>query len=133
MENFSTLAIVSIIGSGIGWLFGGWTISLTVLSIFMSVEIISRIISHIVNKNRLSADAVFKQFYRKITIMMVIILANALDMLVGDGTPIFKSITVMYYTGYEGLAIRENIKAVDIKIPNVISDKLEQMEKEDNK
>ena len=63
--------------------------------------------------------------------MLVIILANALDMLVGDGTPLFKSLTVMYYTGYEGLAIRENIKAVDIKIPKAISDKLEQMEKED--
>ena len=131
MENLSFLGLLSLIGGGLSFLVGGWSVSLTVLSIFMVVEIVTRIIKHIISKDRLTADAVFNQFYKKITIMLVIVLANALDMLVGDGTPLFKSITVMYYTGYEGLSIKEHIKAVDIKMPKAINDKLEQLDKEE--
>ena len=80
--------------------------SLTVLSIFMAIEIITCIIKRIISQEEVTSTVAFKHFYKKITIMLVIILSNALDMLVGVGTPVFKSITVMYYTGVEGLAIK---------------------------
>ena len=105
--------------------------SLTVLSIFMSIEIITCIIKRIISQEEVTSTVAFKHFYKKITIMLVIILSNALDMLVGVGTPVFKSITVMYYTGVEGLAIKEHIKATGLSIPKAMSDKIEDFQKEE--
>lgn len=127
MENVTLLGISAILGSGITFLFGGWTVSLTVLSIFMVIEIISWIIKNKINKEAVTSTIAFKQFYRKITIMLVVILANAMDMLVGDGTPVFKSIAVMYYTGVEGLAIKEHMKATGLSLPKQLTDKIEQL------
>lgn len=132
MENFTILSLFSVIGMSIAFLFGGWNVYLTVLSIFMTIEIITRIIKILINREPFTSDALFKHFYRKVTIMLVIILANGLDLLVSNGTPIFRSLAIFYYIGVEGVAIKEHIKATDLTMPDAMLERIEKL-KNDNK
>ena len=50
----------------------------------------------------------YKGFIRKAGIMIVVIIANLLDLLVTGGMPVFRSMAVYFYIGLEGLSIRES-------------------------
>ena len=130
MENATIGGIVSVLGGGLVWLLGGWHVTLTALSIFMTVEVVLRIIAVIANKKRFTSNDMFKNFGKKVGIIVVIILANQLDMIAG-GTPIFRGLAVLYYIGVEGLSIKEHLSSIGLFFPKAIEEKIDSMQKED--
>ncbi|WP_392456751.1 phage holin family protein [Chryseomicrobium aureum] len=69
------------------FLIGGWHLMLTVLVVVMALDYITGIIKAIVTRS-LRSQIGFKGILRKATIMLVIILANMLDILSGTGLPV---------------------------------------------
>ena len=120
----------SIIGTWFVYIIGGWQLLLTILVVFMIIDIATGLIKALI-KRKLNSKIGYKGFLKKAAIMLVIILANWLDMLTISEVPVFKTIAIYFYIGMEGLSILENLSQIGVPIPRVISKYIDQLAKEE--
>ena len=120
----------SIIGTWFVYIIGGWQLLLTILVVFMVIDIATGLIKALI-KRKLNSKIGYKGFLKKAAIMLVIILANWLDMLTISEVPVFKTIAIYFYIGMEGLSILENLNQIGVPIPRVISKYIDQLAKEE--
>jgi toxin secretion/phage lysis holin len=137
MEEKQMVGILKILlaigGTIVSFLFGAWHISLTILLIFMSIDFITGIAKGAYNKELRSARGA-KGILKKGVMLLVIIMANLLDVLVSQGMPVFRTMAVYFYIGNEGISILENLGQMNVPIPKFIKKYLEQLkEKNDDK
>jgi len=119
----------SIIGGWLAFLIGGWHISLTVLAVFMAIDIITGIFKAIVTR-QLNSKIGYKGFIRKAGIMLVIIIANLLDLLTGAEF-LFRSMAILFYIGLESLSIVENLGHIGVPLPDAIKKYLKQLSEDE--
>lgn len=120
----------SIIGTWFTFFIGGWQLLLTILVVFMVIDIATGIIKALIKK-KLNSKIGYKGFLKKATIMLVIIFANWLDMLTTSNAPVFKTLAIYFYIGMEGLSILENLNDIGVPIPRAISKYINQLAKEE--
>lgn len=120
----------SVIGGWFAFLIGGWHLSLTVLAVFMIIDIITGVFKALVTKE-LNSKIGYKGFIRKAGIMLVIIIANLLDMLTGSEF-LFRSMAVLFYIGLESVSIIENLGHIGVPLPEQITKYLKQLSDEGN-
>jgi len=120
----------SIIGTWFVYIIGGWQLLLTILVVFMVIDIATGLIKALI-KRKLNSKIGYRGFLKKAAIMLVIILANWLDMLTISEVPVFKTIAIYFYIGMEGLSILENLNQIGVPIPRVISKYIDQLAKEE--
>lgn len=100
--TFNTvIAVVSTVASA--WL-GGWDMALQTLFMFMIFDYATGFLGAIKNKN-LNSEVMFWGGIRKAAILIVIAIAVQFDNLVGDGTPIFRTLATYFYVAREGLSL----------------------------
>ncbi|WP_255421107.1 holin family protein [Paenisporosarcina sp. OV554] len=121
---------ISVLGTWFLFLIGGWQLLLTILAVFMLIDIATGIINALI-KRKLTSEIGYKGFLKKATIMLVIILANWLDMLTISEVPVFKTIAIYFYIGMEGLSIIENLNQIGVPIPKAITKYIDQIAKEE--
>ncbi|WP_368658685.1 holin family protein [Metabacillus halosaccharovorans] len=81
-------------------------------------------------KKKLRSRTAWFGYVRKIGVFGIIIAANIIDTILGlNGTVAFG--TVLFYIGNEILSITENCAELGIKIPSIVTDKLQVIQKED--
>jgi toxin secretion/phage lysis holin len=112
------------------YLFGGVKF-LDLLALAMGIDIVTGVLKAIKEKRLRSRTAWFG-YVRKIGVFGVIILANIIDIILSlnGALAIF---TVIFYIGNEGLSILENLTQIGVKVPKVISEKLQVIQSEDHK
>lgn len=113
-------------GAGVTFLFGAWHESLTILLVFMAIDLITGFIKGAVTGG-LRSSIGFNGMLRKATIMIVIIVANLLDVLIGSEVPVFRTMAVFFYIGNEGLSILENLGQIGVPVPNGIAKYIQQL------
>lgn len=133
MEKMSLFTILALTGTSLSFLIGGWHVSLTVLVVFMVIDIVTGVIVSLVQK-RLSSKIAFVGFLKKATIMIVIVLANLLDVLTASasGIPVFRTMAIYFYIGMEGLSITENLARIGVPLPKGLKERLLQLANEEN-
>jgi toxin secretion/phage lysis holin len=94
---------LSICGTIITFLVGGWAVSLTVLCVFMAIDIITGVMKGAIIGG-LRSSIGYKGMLKKSAIMLVIILAHMLDLMIG-GLPVFRTMATYFYISNEGLSI----------------------------
>lgn len=124
-------AIIAGGGTLFTWLFGGWSVALGILLVFMVADIITGV-SKGIHTGKLKSAIGYKGFLKKANMMVVIILANMLDMLVNAGVPAFRTVAIWFYIGNEGLSIIENLGAIGVPMPNKVKKAIEALQNEDN-
>ncbi len=124
------LFTLSVISSWFMYLIGGWQLLLTILVVFMFIDIATGIIRALIKK-KLNSKIGYIGFLKKATIMLVIILANWLDILTTSDMPVFKTLAIYFYIGMEGLSILENLNQIGVPIPKPITKYLNQISKEE--
>lgn len=122
--------IIATIGTGLTWLFGAWDTAILVLICFMVADYITGIIKGWYKKE-LSSDTGLKGIARKFLILLVLMVAVALDRLLNTGTWVFRTLACYFYIANEGLSILENAVELGLKIPDKIKDALIQLQKGD--
>ncbi|WP_431798923.1 phage holin family protein [Halobacillus andaensis] len=123
--------ILAVGGTITTFLIGGWHVSLTVLAVFMVIDFLTGMAAGAYNKQLKSAVG-FRGILKKGVFILVIILANMLDILVGSGAPVFRTMAVFFYIGNEGISILENLDRMGIPIPEGISKYIHEIGKEEN-
>ena len=126
MQGKNVLAIfIGIVGATITTLFGGWSVGLTTLVIFMAVDYISGILVAGVFKaspksksGALSSKVGYKGLCKKGMSLLIVLIAYRLDLLVG--TNYIRDAVVIGFCVNELISIVENAGLMGIPLPPIL-------------
>ena len=124
------------LGGWLGYVLGGMDGFLIALVVFMTIDYATGIMCAVVDK-KLSSAVGFRGIFKKVLILMLVGIANVIDVhIVGTGSAL-RGATVCFYLSNEGLSILENTVHLGLPVPEKLKDVLSQLhnreEKEDRK
>ena len=133
MRNFSIDLIwtkiqiaITAIGGWLGYFLGGIDGMLIALLVLMTLDYITGVMCAIVDK-RLSSAVGFKGIMKKCVVLMLVGVANIIDVhVVGTGSAL-RGAVICFYMSNEGLSLLENAAYIGLPIPDKLREILEQL------
>ena len=125
MNDFvkSILALLCTIA---GFLFGEMNGLIVTLIVLIVMDYISGVIAAIVEK-KLSSEAGAKGIAKKVFMLLIVAVANIVDInIIGEGH-VLKSVTVLFYTANECISLFENAGRLGVPVPNKLLEILDQL------
>lgn len=120
------------IGGWIGYFLGGKDGMLIALVVFMALDYITGLMCAIMDK-KLSSAVGFKGICKKVLILMLVGVANILDVhVVGQGSAL-RGAVIAFYLSNEGLSLLENAAYIGLPIPDKLREILEQLHNREDK
>ena len=128
MKEFwnSIQLVFAMIGGWLGYFLGGYDGLLYALIAFMVVDYITGVMCAIVDK-KLSSAVGFKGICRKVLILMLVGIANLLDVqVIGTGS-VLRTAVIFFYLSNEGVSLLENAAHLGLPIPEKLKAVLAQL------
>ena len=133
MRNFSIDIVwakvqmaFTVIGGWIGYFVGGVDGLMIALIVFMALDYITGLMCAVIDK-KLSSAVGFKGICKKVLILMLVGVANVVDIhIVGTGSAL-RSAVICFYLSNEGLSLLENAAHIGLPIPDKMKDVLAQL------
>ena len=128
MKEFwnSIQLVFAMIGGWLGYFLGGYDGLLYALIVFMVVDYITGVMCAIVDK-KLSSAVGFKGICRKVLILMLVGIANLLDVeVIGTGA-VLRTAVIFFYLSNEGVSLLENAAHLGLPIPKKLKAILAQL------
>ena len=123
---------ITAIGGWLGYVLGGMDGLLIALVVFITIDYITGIMCAIIDK-KLSSEVGFKGIFKKVLILMLVGIANVIDVhVVGEGSAL-RGATVCFYLSNEGLSILENTVHLGLPVPEKLKEVLSQLHNRDEK
>lgn len=125
-------------GAILGWV-GGWNVMLTVLAVAMAADYATGLIVAACGKSPktegggLSSKVGFVGLAKKGFILLIVLLATALDKAIGNQTMVFQMASAGYYIANEGLSIMENAAIMGVPFPGRLKKALEELQQSGDK
>ena len=117
---------ITAIGGWVGYFVGGMDGMLIALVVLMSLDYISGIMCAVIDK-KLSSAVGFKGICKKCLILMLVGVANVIDLhVVGSGSAL-RGAVICFYMSNEGLSLLENAAYIGLPIPDKLKEILEQL------
>ena len=114
------------IGGWLGYFLGGMDGLLTALIVFMVLDYITGLMCAIIDK-KLSSAVGFKGIFKKVLILLLVGVANIVDVhVVGTGSAL-RGAVVCFYLSNEGVSLLENTAHLGLPIPEKLKDILSQL------
>ena len=110
------------------WLLGGWDLLLWTLVGFIIFDYLTGLAKAWKTKT-LSSEIGFEGLVKKMMILVMIVVANFLQRLIGDAVPL-REIVILFFISNEGISLLENA-AMFITVPDQLRDALLQLRDED--
>ena len=116
----------------LSFLFGDIEGMMVALVALIILDYISGVIAAAVEK-RLSSEVGAKGIAKKIFMLLIVALANIVDInVIGDGH-VLKTVTVVFYICNECISLIENAGRIGVPVPKKLLDVLEQLRDKDDK
>ena len=129
MKYFNDISIAfGIVGGSLAWLVGGWDVLLWTLIGFIILDYLTGLAKAWKTKT-LSSEIGFEGLVKKMMILVMIVVANFLQRLIGDAVPL-REIVILFFISNEGISLLENA-AMFITVPDQLRDALLQLRDED--
>lgn len=96
------------------------------LVVFVVVDYLTGVMAAGVQK-KLSSEVGFKGICKKVTIFLLVAIANMIDMNIIKTGSIARTALVFFYISNEGLSILENAAVIGLPVPDKLKDMLEQL------
>jgi len=123
---------IAALGGWLGYFLGGVDGLLIALIIFMALDYVTGIMCAIVDK-KLSSAVGFKGICKKVLILMLVGVANILDVhVVGNGSAL-RGAVIAFYLSNEGLSLLENAAYIGLPVPDKLREILSQLHNRENK
>ena len=123
---------ITCIGGWLGYVLGGMDGLLIALVVFITIDYITGIMCAVIDK-KLSSEVGFKGIFKKVLILMLVGIANVIDVhVVGTGSAL-RGATVCFYLSNEGLSILENTVHLGLPVPEKLKEVLSQLHNRDEK
>ena len=118
--------VATLIGGWLGYFLGGLDGLLIALIIFMVLDYITGLMCAIIDK-KLSSAVGFRGICKKVLILMLVGLANVIDMhVVGTGSAL-RGAVIAFYLSNEGLSLLENATHIGLPVPEKMKEVLAQL------
>jgi toxin secretion/phage lysis holin len=133
MSNLETAINIGFggIGGFLGWLFGGLDGFLYALIVFVIADYFTGVLAAGVQK-KLSSNVGFTGIAKKLTIFILVAIANIIDThIIKTGSAVKLSV-VFFYISNEGISIIENAVIIGLPVPKKLKDVLLQISKEES-
>lgn len=121
-------SVFAVLCTGLVYLLGGLDVALTCLLIAIVLDYISGIIRAFIKKD-LSSRIGFKGIVKKVSILLIVMLAVLIDRVTGE-TGAIRTLVIYYFVANEGLSIVENLGQAGVPIPQSIKKALKTLKKE---
>ena len=139
MRNFSIDIVwakiqmaVAAIGGWLGYFLGGMDGLMIALIVFMVLDYITGLMCAVIDK-KLSSAVGFKGICKKVLILMLVGLANIVDLhVVGTGSAL-RGAVICFYLSNEGLSLLENAAHIGLPVPDKLKDVLAQLHRREEK
>lgn len=126
--NFTSI-IAGAVGGFIASLFGAWDTILWALVVVMVFDYVTGIIKAVYTKT-MSSKAGFKGLLKKVSILIIVGLANVIQVVTGGNVPL-REVVIVFYIANEGISILENLSEILPNMPQALKDILSQLRGED--
>ena len=118
--------VFTMIGGWLGYFLGGYDGLLYALVVFMVADYITGVMCAISDK-KLSSAVGFKGICRKVLILMLVGIANLLDVeVIGTGA-VLRTAVIFFYLSNEGVSLLENAAHLGLPIPKKLKAILAQL------
>ena len=118
--------VATLIGGWLGYFLGGLDGLLIALIVFMVLDYITGLMCAVIDK-KLSSAVGFRGICKKVLILMLVGVANVIDMhVVGTGSAL-RGAVICFYLSNEGLSLLENAAHIGLPIPDRMKDVLAQL------
>ena len=114
------------IGGWLGYFLGGYDGLLYALVVFMVVDYVTGVMCAI-NDKKLSSSVGFRGICRKVLILMLVGIANILDVTVIGTGAILRTAVIFFYLSNEGVSLLENAGHLGLPIPEKLKEILAQL------
>ena len=123
---------ITMLGGWLGYFVGGMDGMLTALVILMALDYVTGVMCAIADKN-LSSAVGFKGICRKVLILILVGIANIVDVnVVGSGSAL-RGAVICFYLSNEGISILENATHLGLPVPGKLKDILTQLHNREDK
>ena len=117
---------ITAIGGWIGWFLGGVDGMLIALIVLMALDYVSGVMCAVEDK-KLSSAIGFKGICKKVLILMLVGVANIVDLhVVGTGSAL-RGAVICFYMSNEALSLFENAAHIGLPIPDKLREALAQL------
>jgi len=130
IKEFSLSAGIAAIGTIVSAWLGGWDAALKVLIFLMVLDYVTGFLGAIKNKN-VDSEIMFWGGVRKGIILAVVVVAVLLDEMVGNASPILRTLAIYFYVAREGISVTENVGILGVPLPPAISKVLSQLQEKE--
>lgn len=114
------------VGGWLGYFLGGYDGLLYALIVFMVMDYITGVMCAVSDRN-LSSEVGFKGICRKVLILMLVGIANLLDVqIIGTGA-VLRTAVIFFYLSNEGVSLLENAAHLGLPIPEKLKAILAQL------
>ena len=114
------------VGGWLGYFLGGYDGLLYALIVFMVVDYITGVMCAI-NDKKLSSAVGFRGICRKVLILMLVGIANLLDVTVIGTGAVLRTAVIFFYLSNEGVSLLENAGHLGLPIPEKLKEILAQL------
>lgn len=114
------------VGGWLGYFLGGYDGLLYALVIFMAADYITGVMCAVSDK-KLSSAVGFKGICRKVLILMLVGIANLLDVQVIGTGAVLRTAVIFFYLSNEGVSLLENAAHLGLPIPEKLKGILAQL------
>ena len=118
--------VATLIGGWLGYFLGGLDGLLIALIIFMVLDYITGLMCAVIDK-KLSSAVGFRGICKKVLILMLVGLANVIDMHVAGTGSALRGAVIAFYLSNEGLSLLENAAHIGLPIPEKMKEVLAQL------
>ena len=123
-------SLISTLVTGLLYLLGGIDVALNCLLIAIALDYVSGVIKAFNNKT-LSSRIGLRGLFKKIGILIVVMLAVLIDRVTGN-TGAIRTLVLYYFVANEGLSIVENLGQAGLPIPKTIKNALKALKDQSN-
>jgi len=121
-------SVLAVISTWLIYLLGGLDIAMTCLLIAIILDYVSGMLKAFITK-QVSSKIGFKGILKKVSILLVVMLAVLIDRVTGE-TGAIRTLVVYYFVANEGLSVLENLGQAGVPIPQSIKKALKALKKE---
>lgn len=107
---------LTFLGGLIGFLFGAWSITLTIFLVVQLLDLLSVVLKH-AKQGKLNSSELKLEIISKVGVWIVLILAHFVDVVLFGGATIVQTAITFTLIGQEGLSILENLNFLGINVP----------------
>ena len=120
------------LGGWLGYFLGGMDGMLIALIVFMTLDYVTGVMCAVVDK-KLSSEVGFKGIAKKVLILMLVGVANVIDLyVIRDGAAV-RGAVIAFYLSNEGVSLLENAGHLGLPIPDKLKAVLVQLHGREDK